>query len=313
MKKSERLNDMMLFLNDKNLFNLKDLIKRYSISKSTALRDIQSLEEMGMPIYSQSGRNGYYGILPNRLLSPIVFNMDEVLALYFSMLTLSAYETTPFHLSVEKLKQKFENCLSAEKIEMLRKTEKVFSLSAVQHNAHCCFLKDILNFAIEENVCQIKYNRNGDEKWYSVQFFDISSAYGQWYATGYNFETKRPQVFRCDKVVDIREDTKYTPKPFTDFIKSNDTLYKAPDAVNFEIRVSKRGVDLFWKEHYPSMKLCTEGERHMIQGFYNPGEEDFISSYFVGYGESILSVYPMELSKLILGKLKGLQLHFQSL
>lgn len=109
MNKSERLNDMMLFLNDKNSFNLRDLMDKYSISKSTALRDVESLERIGMPIYSQHGRNGYYGILRNRLLSPIVFNLDEVFALYFSMLTLRAYETTPFHLSVEKLKEKFEN------------------------------------------------------------------------------------------------------------------------------------------------------------------------------------------------------------
>ncbi|HAO6229473.1 TPA: HTH domain-containing protein, partial [Listeria monocytogenes] len=127
MKKSERLNDMMLFLNDKNVFQLSDIMTKYDISRSTAIRDVKSLEEIGMPIYSERGRNGHYQVLRNRLLSPIVFNIDEVFALYFSMLTLKAYETTPFHLSVEKLKTKFERCLSAEKIEMLQKTEEVFS------------------------------------------------------------------------------------------------------------------------------------------------------------------------------------------
>ncbi|EGP9893926.1 HTH domain-containing protein, partial [Listeria monocytogenes] len=131
MNKSERLNDMMLFLNDKNTFQLSDIMTKYDISRSTAIRDIKSLEEIGMPIYSERGRNGHYQVLRNRLLSPIVFNIDEVFALYFSMLTLKAYETTPFHLSVEKLKTKFERCLSAEKIEMLRKTEEVFSLGYI--------------------------------------------------------------------------------------------------------------------------------------------------------------------------------------
>lgn len=86
MNKSERLNNMMLFLNDKNSFNLRDLMEKYNISKSTALRDIESLERIGMPIYSQHGRNGYYGILRNRLLSPIVFNIDEVLHYIFQCL-----------------------------------------------------------------------------------------------------------------------------------------------------------------------------------------------------------------------------------
>ncbi|MEG0485981.1 MAG: HTH domain-containing protein, partial [Oscillospiraceae bacterium] len=72
MNRSERLNDMMRYLNNKNSFGLKDITEKYSISKSTALRDIQSLEEIGMPIYSTLGRNGYYGVLQNKLLSPIV-------------------------------------------------------------------------------------------------------------------------------------------------------------------------------------------------------------------------------------------------
>lgn len=303
MNKSERLNDMMLFLSDKNSFNLIDLMNKYSISKSTALRDIQSLEEIGMPIYSQPGRNGYYGILPNRLLSPIVFNIDEVFALYFSMLTLRAYETTPFHLSVERLKEKFESCLSAEKIELLHRIEKVFSLGSIQHNNHCHFLSDVLQFAIEEKVCKIKYRKKESNRWYHIQFFDISSAYGQWYATGYNFETNSPQVFRCDKILDITESSQYHAKPLSYFMQSSGKLYKTPNAIDFEVEISKNVVDLFHKEHYPSMNLHIENGQYYIRGFYNKGEEGFIVSYLINYSDNILSIQPMMLKELILEKL----------
>ena len=124
MNKSERINDMMLFLNDRSSFNLKDIMKKYNISRSTALRDISSLEEIGMPIYSQTGRNGHYRILPNKLLSPIVFNTDEIFSLYFSMLTLKAYETTPFHLSIEKLKEKLKDVFHQIKSNLFIKQKK---------------------------------------------------------------------------------------------------------------------------------------------------------------------------------------------
>lgn len=199
-------------------------------------------------------------------MSPIVFNLDEVFALYFSMLTLRDYESTPFHLSVENLKQKFENCLAPEKIEMLRKTEKVFRLGTVPQNNHCGFLKDILKSAIEERVCDVHYG-NG----------------------------------------------KYQPKPFTDFTRSADALYKSTTATDFEVMVSSKGIDLFQKEHYPSMRLNFENGQYYIRGFYNQGEENFISSYFLGYGKNLLSVQPVELLKLILEKLDNLQLHVQSL
>ncbi|EAH0706120.1 YafY family transcriptional regulator, partial [Listeria monocytogenes] len=292
MKKSERLNDMMLFLNDKNVFQLSDIMTKYDISRSTAIRDVKSLEEIGMPIYSERGRNGHYQVLRNRLLSPIVFNIDEVFALYFSMLTLKAYETTPFHLSVEKLKTKFERCLSAEKIEMLRKTEEVFSLGYIKHNNQCEFLDVILQFTMEEKVCQINYDKKGIEKTYVVQFYNISSAYGQWYVTSYDFETKRMQVFRCDRILELEENHAFEAKKLTDLKSETDYLYKKKDAINFEVEIASNGVDLFFKENYPSMKLNQEQGRNVIRGFYNRGEEPFIINYLLGFGDKINMVQP---------------------
>ncbi|EAD3104836.1 YafY family transcriptional regulator, partial [Listeria monocytogenes] len=302
MKKSERLNDMMLFLNDKNVFQLSDIMTKYDISRSTAIRDVKSLEEIGMPIYSERGRNGHYQVLRNRLLSPIVFNIDEVFALYFSMLTLKAYETTPFHLSVEKLKTKFERCLSAEKIEMLRKTEEVFSLGYIKHNNQCEFLDVILQFTMEEKVCQINYDKKGIEKTYVVQFYNISSAYGQWYVTSYNFETKRMQVFRCDRILELEENHAFEAKKLTDLKSETDYLYKKKDAINFEVEIASNGVDLFFKENYPSMKLNQEQGRNVIRGFYNRGEEPFIINYLLGFGDKINMVQPDSLKEMLLNE-----------
>ncbi|EQC2362119.1 helix-turn-helix transcriptional regulator [Listeria monocytogenes] len=313
MKKSERLNDMMLFLNDKNVFQLSDIMTKYDISRSTAIRDVKSLEEIGMPIYSERGRNGHYQVLRNRLLSPIVFNIDEVFALYFSMLTLKAYETTPFHLSVEKLKTKFERCLSAEKIEMLRKTEEVFSLGYIKHNNQCEFLDVILQFTMEEKVCQINYDKKGIEKTYVVQFYNISSAYGQWYVTSYNFETKRMQIFRCDRILELEENHAFEAKKMTDLKSETDYLYKKKDAINFEVEIASNGVDLFFKENYPSMKLNQEQGRNVIRGFYNRGEEPFIINYLLGFGDKINMVQPDSLKEMLLNELKSLQNHLQKL
>ncbi|CDN68746.1 Transcriptional regulator [Listeria monocytogenes] len=313
MKKSERLNDMMLFLNDKNVFQLSDIMTKYDISRSTAIRDVKSLEEIGMPIYSERGRNGHYQVLRNRLLSPIVFNIDEVFALYFSMLTLKAYETTPFYLSVEKLKTKFERCLSAEKIEMLRKTEEVFSLGYIKHNNQCEFLDVILQFTMEEKVCQINYDKKGIEKTYVVQFYNISSAYGQWYVTSYNFETKRMQVFRCDRILELEENHAFEAKKLTDLKSETDYLYKKKDAINFEVEIASNGVDLFFKENYPSMKLNQEQGRNVIRGFYNRGEEPFIINYLLGFGDKINMVQPDSLKEMLLNELKSLQNHLQKL
>lgn len=196
---------------------------------------------------------------------------------------------------------------------MLRKSEQVFSLGSISQNNHCEFLKDILNFAINETVCKIKYSKKDIIKSYIVQFFNISSAYGQWYATGYNFETCRTQIFRCDKILDIVINDSYKAKPFSDFLKSIEVLYKSTDAIDFEVAISKDAIDIFYKENYPSMKLYLENEKYIIRGFYNKGEEDFISNYFLRYGKTIRSINPVELTMLINKKIESLKSYFLSL
>ena len=310
MNKSERINDMMLFLNDRSSFNLKDIMKKYNISRSTALRDISSLEEIGMPIYSQTGRNGHYRILPNKLLSPIVFNTDEIFSLYFSMLTLKAYETTPFHLSIEKLKEKFERCLPSDKVELIHKTEKVLSFGTVKQVNHCEFLKDILEFILDEKICRIRYSKNNVIEKYYLQFFNISSKYGQWYATGYNFKTGDYKVFRCDKILNMEENTQYSSKSLSELMTSYDISLKKKGYTEFEIEISKAGADLFYKENYPSMKLFHENGKYFIRGFYNTGEENFITGYFMNYGKNILSIKPFALKNLIITKIKDLDNYF---
>ena len=313
MRKSERLHDMMIYLNGKNSFNLKDIIKKYHISKSTALRDIQSLESIGMPIYSQQGRNGYYGILPNRLLSPIVFTVDEMYALYFAMLTLRDYQTTPFHFSVTALKNKFEMCLSDEKKNQLRKMESILRMGGIKHFNESKYLKDILSFSIENRVCEIEYTKNSTPLTYYVQFFHISSSFGQWYTTTFNFESEKPIVFRCDKISSIKECTNYVAKDLSEFDTSGFALFKSTDAIDFRVEITRKGVDQFYKENYPSMKLEKIDNRFYINGYYNPGEESFISKYLISYGKQIISVSPEKLNGSIQNTLRELTSHYQSI
>lgn len=312
MHKSERINDMMLYLNNRNFFNLKDIMDRYSISKSTALRDVQSLEAIGMPIFSESGRNGRYGILQNKLLSPIIFTIDEMYALYFSMLTLKAYESTPFHLSAEILKQKFEICLSKEHIGILHKMEEILSFDVSKHHNSSPFLKDILKMSVEEKVCDIIYNKNSTEKLYTVQFFSISATYGQWYATAFNYKSNNVQVFRCDKITSLFVNTNHESTPIQKLKDSSSNIFRKKDAIDFEVQIHNKGADLFYKEHYPSMTLYISEDKYYIKGFYNKGEENFIATYFINFSDSIISIKPLKLKKLILDKLSSLKEYYQT-
>lgn len=197
MNKSQRINDMLIFLNKKRQFNLKDIMNRYHISKSTALRDIASLETLGIPIYSDLGRNGSYKILSNDLLSPIIFSIDEISALYFSMLTLENYNMCPFDIDLQKLKEKFENSISEQQLSKITKIEKILQpeVRKTINNSQLRIILDILLHRQGE-FFPIKYEQQS----FQVQFIKLFSHKGDWYAEVMNKGTGQKEELSCQSI-----------------------------------------------------------------------------------------------------------------
>ena len=197
MNKSQRINDMLIFLNKKRQFNLKDIMNRYHISKSTALRDIASLETLGIPIYSDLGRNGSYKILSNDLLSPIIFSIDEISALYFSMLTLENYNMCPFDIDLQKLKEKFENSISEQQLSKITKIEKILQpeVRKTINNSQLRIILDILLHRQEE-FFPIKYEQQS----LLVQIIKLFINKGDWYAEVINKDTGQKEELSCQSI-----------------------------------------------------------------------------------------------------------------
>ncbi|MBL1992626.1 HTH domain-containing protein, partial [Klebsiella pneumoniae] len=50
MKKVERINTIMRYINNRSHFTISEIIREFNISRSTAIRDIREIEAMGMPL-----------------------------------------------------------------------------------------------------------------------------------------------------------------------------------------------------------------------------------------------------------------------
>lgn len=58
VQKAQRLVHLMMFVNDKRTFTLRDVMEELGVSRRTALRDLMELSEMGVPFYSEVGAAG---------------------------------------------------------------------------------------------------------------------------------------------------------------------------------------------------------------------------------------------------------------
>lgn len=299
MKKSERLHDLIQYLNGKTAFSLCEVMQRYQIAKSTALRDVAAIEALGMPLYSEAGRYGRYVLLPNKLLSPVLFCEDEALALYFSMAGLKAYQSTPFDYDLQRLQEKVERCLTPKSVQRLRKVAQVLWLDPLGHPHASPFLRQIVEAALDETPLRIQYRGKTKPTAYDVQFYGVTSRFGQWYALGYVLAQQATRVFRCDKIEGCQALPPSGSLPLAQLQVLAQQTAKHPEAVDFEVALRSQCADRFYKEPYPSMQLNVQAGQALLTGYYNPGEENFIAAYVAGFGAGIVRIRPQALGELV--------------
>jgi len=79
MNRLSRLTSILTQLQAKRLVTATELSKKYGVSVRTIYRDIRSLEESGIPIYTEEGKG--YSLVEGYTLPPVMFTEEEANAL----------------------------------------------------------------------------------------------------------------------------------------------------------------------------------------------------------------------------------------
>ncbi|WP_027410663.1 helix-turn-helix transcriptional regulator [Anoxybacteroides tepidamans] len=295
MKKAERLNMMLKFINQKKRFTLSDLMDEFKISKRTALRDIASLEEMGAPIYVEYGRNGGYYLLDQVKLPPISFSSQEVYALYISLQVLEGFMDLPFQVTYESIHRKFNDALSDQQKEKIKRIKNRVVFYQTKQLTKCPCLETMMTAIIENKVLKIRYRD-------AVRFIQplvIYALKGHWYCQSFDMEKREYRVFRCDRVLHAEVTEKEPLKELEDVTMLNSHALWQPStkAIPFKCLLDSSGMEIFQAENYPSMRLVQEGEHTYLTGTYEPNELNFIVSYLSRFGKSLKVLEPAELKK----------------
>jgi len=305
MKKSERINQMLRFINQKQQFTLQDLMQEFQISKRTAIRDIASLEEMGAPIYVEYGRYGGYRLLQQMQLPPISFNTGELHALYFAMQALRSFSSLPFEVSFRTIHEKFMSALSDKQRQDIENIQHRVSFQHTEQIRDSAHLEFLLMAAVQNIVIQITYahqRRSHDQRpsLRTIQPIALYARKGYWYCQAYDLHKQAYRVFRCDRIISA-EVSDIEPLAHVIELHPQDThsLWEpSPDAIPFQCRIDETGVELFQQEHFPSMQILhvkesdNESAHMLLVGSYETHELDFIVRYLAGFGKSIRIMEP---------------------
>lgn len=295
MKKAERLNQMLRFINQKQKFSLKDLMAEFQISKRTALRDIASLEEMGTPLFADYGRYGGYQLVKPMSLPPISFTSQEIFALYFAMQALQSLASSPFRFSYQTIQEKFLETVSLEQREQIGQFQKrvAFYHNAKTHDA--AYLEELLLAAVRNQVVSIQYTSTKQSQ-RRIQPISIYLMKGYWYCQAYDLDKTAYRVFRCDRIekLEILDQPPVIDLKNIHLENAHGLWEPSTQAVPFKCLITSEGVEVFQQQPFPSMRVVDE--KYLV-GTFEPSEMSFIISYLASYGKKLKIIEPVFLKE----------------
>ncbi|MGF9724374.1 WYL domain-containing protein [Bacillus safensis] len=304
MKKSERLNQELIFLSDKHSFQLKDLQSEFGISKRTALRDIEELESMGLAFYVESGRHGGYRLVNQSPLVPIYFNIEEVQAIFFALKALNLVSATPFKKSYSQIRQKLFATMSEERKQMITETLDVihyYNVAPVSEQNH---LELILQAIMEDQIVKVTYTQY-ENKWMRLQFLELFYRNGIWFSQAYDVQNKKWGIYRCDCMKDMMIEEEIRDTFTKEELKELQLAYeKTYHDISFKCRLTEQGKEKFLKNHYPNMRLEIIDHIPYIVGGYNQEELSYMTHYLMSFGKHVKIEYPDELKESYLNQLR---------
>ena len=305
MKKAERLNQELLYLRDKSFFQLKELMEEFSISKRTALRDVEELESMGLALYVETGRYGGYRKINQGPLIPVFFNDKEIQAIFFALNALHLVSSTPFQKSYANIQHKLFKTMTVPQQESISKMLTAVHYHNVAPVREIDNLEEILQAILEEKAVEMTYSQY-EKTEVQIQMYELFYRNGIWFTSAYEFKTKQWGIYRCDYMSELRINEKVRTFTKEELKKLEEDYEQTYHDIPFRCRLTSFGKELFLKNNYPNMTLKIENNIPYIIGGYNQEELAYMTHYLISLGKHVIIEEPQQLKDSYKKQLKEL-------
>lgn len=204
MSKAKRLLDILLFLNTKHKFTAQELADEFQLSVRTIHRYLLDLSEMGLPLYTEQGRNGGYTLLKSqRFLPPILFTEEEAVSIFFAFQSLRYYNCLPFETEISAVAHKLYHSLPHEAKLKVDHMRSYIAFWNPKRSIDAPYLHDVLEAAIANQHLRLEYHSKAGETSKYIHPIGVYAHDGLWYLPAYDLHKERISLLRVDRIVSI--------------------------------------------------------------------------------------------------------------
>ncbi|MDN4084475.1 helix-turn-helix transcriptional regulator [Paenibacillus polymyxa] len=288
---NERRIALMRILDSRKKYTARELAERFGVSVRTIQRDLDYLQQTGLPLYTETGPHGGYRALPNRLLPPLHLARDEAFGLFLMLQLLENIPDIPFGAVREHLSEHYYAELPQDVRDSIDQFKDYIAFRMMPTHAESPYTSLILEAALNKRRLNMLYRSASGDKWTKVYPVGLYFDHGYWYMPAQSRD--RIILYRSDRVMTmtILEDTLSGLPTLKEWLTAEDSRTGIPSKIEF----TPLGARL--AESDPLFQNVSH-EKSRGQEWYGhiPVEEfKYVSRLLLKYGPEAEVIYPKEL------------------
>ncbi|HDR7641704.1 helix-turn-helix transcriptional regulator [Bacillus wiedmannii] len=254
MKKVERINTIMRYINNRSHFTITEIIREFNVSRSTAIRDIREIEAMGMPLVAEVGRAGGYFVMHNSILPVVRFTDNEVKALFIAFMA-TRNQQLPYLKSRQSLAEKLLGLISEnQQDDLVLLNQLLFFEGTNPHNPDLLELSDLPHPMLEKLIQILLLDRHllitvkEEEKIesYPIYLLHLYQEKSHWIIEGFDLKEEKKLLFPVDDLVHIEP---YTTKKRLNKKQILEKLNKKDEEINLVLELGPKAIAQYKKYH----------------------------------------------------------------
>ncbi|MCM3220672.1 HTH domain-containing protein [Bacillus cereus] len=254
MKKVERINTIMRYINNRSHFTISEIIREFNISRSTAIRDIREIEAMGMPLVAEVGRAGGYSVMHNSILPVVRFTDNEVKALFIAFMA-TRNQQLPYLKSRQSLAEKLLGLISETQQDDLVLLNQLLLFEGTNpHNPDLLELSDLphpmleklIQILLSDRHLLITIKEEEKIKSYPIYLLHLYQEKSHWIIEGFDLKEEKKLIFPVDDLINIEP---YTTKKRLSKKKILEKLSKKDEIINLVLELGPKAIAQFKKYH----------------------------------------------------------------
>ncbi|MCC5910811.1 MAG: YafY family transcriptional regulator [Clostridiaceae bacterium] len=289
-----RLFEIVYVLLSKKRVTAKELSQRFEVSQRTIYRDIDALSVAGIPVYTEKGKGGGIGLLPEFTLNQSLLTEQEQEDIISALQGLEAIKPQEMPQALTKLSAVFNrkvvNWIDVDFSDWSRGDNRLFS--------------ELKTAIFNKNVIVLDYySKKGVKKNREVEPIQLFFKHQAWYLKGFCLWRQDIRLFKLTRIKNLM----LTEQCFNER-SSSMILFEASQNENdyndIELRV-KIEPEMAYRvyDEFEPQNIQTLPDGSFISTVVFP-EDEWVYGYIMSFGEYIEVIEPVHIRELIQERLE---------